>query len=44
MVAYLYYVELIIHILSWFVVMAIQIGVEGTFGLVVVVLGYGFIK
>jgi hypothetical protein len=29
--AHLYYVELIIHTLPWFVVMAIQIGAEGTF-------------
>ena len=30
--AHLYYVELIIHTLPWFVVMSIQIGAEGTFG------------
>jgi len=29
--AHLYYAELIIHTLPWFVVMAAQIGAEGTF-------------
>jgi pyrroloquinoline quinone (PQQ) biosynthesis protein C len=42
--AHLYYVELIIHTLPWFVVMAIQIGAEGTFGPAAAALGNGFIK
>jgi pyrroloquinoline quinone (PQQ) biosynthesis protein C len=42
--AHLYYVELIIHTLPWFVVMAIQIGAEGTFGPAAAALGHGFIK
>jgi pyrroloquinoline-quinone synthase len=41
--AHLYYVELIIHTLPWFVVMAIQIGAEGTFGPAAAALGHGFI-
>jgi pyrroloquinoline-quinone synthase len=42
--AHLYYVELIIHTLPWFVVMAIQIGAEGTFGPAAAALGHGFTK
>ena len=42
--AHLYYVELIIHTLPWFVVMAIQIGAEGTFGPAAAALGQGFIN
>ena len=42
--AHLYYVELIIHTLPWFVVMAIQIGAEGTFGPAAAALGHGFIN
>jgi pyrroloquinoline quinone (PQQ) biosynthesis protein C len=42
--AHLYYVELIIHTLPWFVVMAIQIGAEGTFGPAAAALGNGFAK
>ncbi|HEY2987240.1 MAG TPA: iron-containing redox enzyme family protein [Candidatus Binatia bacterium] len=42
--AHLYYVELIIHTLPWFVVMAIQIGAEGTFGPAAAALGHGFMK
>jgi pyrroloquinoline-quinone synthase len=42
--AHLYFVELIIHTLPWFVVMAIQIGAEGTFGPAAAALGNGFIK
>ncbi len=42
--AHLYYVELIIHTLPWFVVMAIQIGAEGTFGPAAAALGQGFIQ
>ena len=42
--AHLYYVELIIHTLPWFVVMAIQIGAEGTFGPAAAALGQGFIS
>jgi pyrroloquinoline quinone (PQQ) biosynthesis protein C len=42
--AHLYYVELIIHTLPWFVVMAVQIGAEGTFGPAAAALGHGFIK
>lgn len=41
--AHLYYAELIIHTLPWFVVMAIQIGAEGTFGPAAGALGQGFI-
>jgi pyrroloquinoline quinone (PQQ) biosynthesis protein C len=41
--AHLYYAELIIHTLPWFVVMAIQIGAEGTFGPAAGALGRGFI-
>src|ERR1051325_8737573 len=41
--AHLYYVELIIHTLPWFVVMSIQIGAEGTFGPAAAALGQGFI-
>ena len=42
--AHLYYVELIIHTLPWFVVMSIQIGAEGTFGPAAAALGKGFIE
>ena len=42
--AHLYYVELVIHTLPWFVVMAIQIGAEGTFGPAAAALGEGFMK
>ena len=42
--AHLYYVELIIHTLPWFVVMSIQIGAEGTFGPAAAALGNGFIQ
>src|SRR5574341_868174 len=41
--AHLYYAELIIYTLPWFVVMAIQIGAEGTFGPAAGALGRGFI-
>jgi len=42
--AHLYYVELVIHTLPRFVVMAIQIGAEGTFGPAAAALGQGFMK
>jgi len=42
--AHLYYAELIIHTLPWFVMMAAQIGAEGTFSPAVAALGQGFIK
>ena len=42
--AHLYYAELIIHTLPWFVMMAAQIGAEGTFGPAAAALGQGFIK
>ena len=42
--AHLYYVELIIHTLPWFVVMSIQIGAEGTFGPAAAALGKGFME
>ena len=42
--AHLYYVELIIHTLPWFVVMSIQIGAEGTFGPAATAIGNGLIK
>ncbi len=42
--AHLYYAELIIHTLPWFVVMAAQVGAEGTFPPAVAALGQGFIK
>jgi pyrroloquinoline-quinone synthase len=42
--AHLYYVELVIHTLPWFIVMAAQIGAEGTFGPAAAALGQGFIK
>lgn len=41
--AHLYYAELIIHTLPWFVMMAAQIGAEGTFPPAVAALGKGFI-
>ena len=40
----LYYAELIIHTLPWFVMMAAQIGAEGTFSPAAAALGQGFIK
>src|SRR5262245_42464261 len=42
--AHLYYAELIIHTLPWFVMMAAQIGAEGTFPPAVAALGRGLIK
>jgi pyrroloquinoline quinone (PQQ) biosynthesis protein C len=42
--AHLYYVELVIHTMPWFIVMAAQIGAEGTFGPAAAALGQGFIK
>lgn len=42
--AHLYYAELIIHTLPWFVMMAAQIGAEGTFPPAVAALGKGFIE
>jgi pyrroloquinoline quinone (PQQ) biosynthesis protein C len=42
--AHLYYAELIIHTLPWFVMMAAQIGAEGTFPPAVAALGRGFIQ
>ena len=42
--AHLYYAELVIHTLPWFVMMAAQIGAEGTFPPAVAALGQGFIK
>jgi pyrroloquinoline-quinone synthase len=42
--AHLYYVELIIHTLPWFVVMAAQISAEGTFSPAAAALGKGFIE
>src|SRR5437867_13147663 len=42
--AHLYYVELIIHTLPWFVVMSIQIGAEGTFGPAAAALGNGLMQ
>src|SRR6476660_5462270 len=42
--AHLYYVELIIHTLPWFVVMSFQIGAEGTFGPAAAALGNGLMK
>ena len=42
--AHLYYAELIIHTLPWFVMMAAQIGAEGTFPPAAAALGQGFIK
>jgi len=42
--AHLYYVELIIHTLPWFVVMSIQIGAEGTFGPAAAAIGNGLLK
>lgn len=41
--AHLYYAELIIHTLPWFVMMAAQIGAEGTFPPAVAALGKGFL-
>ncbi len=42
--AHLYYAELVIHTHPWFVVMAAQMGAEGTFGPAAAALGQGFIK
>lgn len=42
--AHLYYAELICHTLPWFVVMAAQMGAEGTFPPAVAALGKGLIK
>lgn len=42
--AHLYYAELVIHTLPWFVMMAAQIGAEGTFAPAAAALGKGFIK
>jgi pyrroloquinoline-quinone synthase len=42
--AHLYYAELIIHTLPWFVVMAAQMTAEGTFGPAAAALGKGFIE
>jgi pyrroloquinoline-quinone synthase len=42
--AHLYYTELIIHTLPWFVVMAAQISAEGTFSPAAAALGHAFIK
>jgi pyrroloquinoline-quinone synthase len=42
--AHLYYAELIIHTLPWFVVMAAQMSAEGTFAPAAAVLGKGFIE
>ena len=42
--SHLYYVELIIHTLPWFVVMSIQIGAEGTFGPAAAAIGNGLLK
>lgn len=42
--AHLYYAELIIHTLPWFVMMAAQMGAEGTFSAAAAALGRGFIE
>ncbi|HWP29676.1 MAG TPA: iron-containing redox enzyme family protein [Chloroflexota bacterium] len=42
--AHLYYAELIIHTLPWFVVMAAQMGAEGTFPPAAAALGQGLIQ
>lgn len=42
--AHLYYAELIVHTLPWFVMMAAQMGAEGTFSPAAAALGQGFIK
>ena len=42
--AHLYYAELIIHTLPWFVVMAAQLGAEATFPPAAAALGRGFIE
>ena len=41
--AHLYFAELVIHTYPWFVVMAAQMGAEGTFGPAAAALGKGFI-
>ena len=40
--AHLYYAELVIHTQPWFVVMAAQMGAEGTFSPAAAALGHGF--
>lgn len=42
--AHLYYAELVIHTLPWFIMMAAQIGAEGTFPPAAAALGRGLIK
>ncbi len=42
--AHLYFAELVIHTHPWFVVMAAQMGAEGTFGPAAAMLGKGFIE
>ncbi len=42
--AHLYFAELVIHTHPWFVVMAAQMGAEGTFGPAAAALGQGFIE
>ncbi len=42
--AHLYFAELVIHTHPWFVVMAAQIGAEGTFGPAAALLGKGFME
>ena len=42
--AHLYYAELIVHTLPWFVVMAAQMGAEGTFPPAVAALGRGLME
>jgi pyrroloquinoline-quinone synthase len=42
--AHLYYAELIVHTLPWFVMMASQMGAEGTFSPAAAALGQGLIK
>lgn len=42
--AHLYYAELVIHTLPWFVMMAAQMGAEGTFGPAAAALGQGLIQ
>ena len=42
--AHLYFAELVIHTHPWFVVMAAQVGAEGTFGPAAAALGKGFME
>ena len=42
--AHLYYSELVIHTLPWFVMMGAQVGAEGTFSPAAAALGQGFIN